>query len=123
VAAQYGEASLTPEQVAFSERYQPGGTRRAAHPLTPPEGASATTSGCAQCHAVGRPNDDGTIGTCTACHTRHTSSVAIARLPTTCGQCHMGPNLVILGLIGLWVLDRRLLGLEHDGPDPLIDRL
>jgi hypothetical protein len=44
------------------------------------------------CHSIGKPNDDGTIGTCTACHTRHTSSVAIARLPTTCGQCHMGPD-------------------------------
>ena len=91
-AAVYGEAGLKPDQVAFSERYQPGGTRRAANPLTAPEGSSATTSGCAQCHAVGRPNGDGTIGTCTACHTRHTASVAIARLPTTCGQCHMGPD-------------------------------
>ena len=91
-AAVYGEAGLKPEQIAFSERYQPGGTRRPAHPLTVPEGGPATTSGCAQCHAVGRPNDDGTIGTCTACHTRHTASVAIARLPTTCGQCHMGPD-------------------------------
>jgi hypothetical protein len=91
-AAVYGEASLKPAQVEFSERYQPGGTRRAAHPLTAPEGASATTSGCAQCHSVGRPNEDGTIGSCTACHTRHTSSVAIARLPTTCGQCHLGPD-------------------------------
>jgi hypothetical protein len=50
------------------------------------------TSGCANCHSVGKPNDDGTIGTCTACHTRHTSSVAVARLPTTCGQCHLGPD-------------------------------
>ena len=50
------------------------------------------TSGCEQCHAVGKPNDDGTIGTCTACHSRHTSSVALARLPSTCGQCHMGPD-------------------------------
>lgn len=91
-AAVYGQAGLTPEQVEFSERFQPGGTRRLAHPLTALEGPSATTSGCAQCHSVGRPNDDGTIGTCTACHTRHTSSVAIARLPTTCGQCHMGPD-------------------------------
>ncbi|MEP7304390.1 MAG: multiheme c-type cytochrome [Acidobacteriota bacterium] len=91
-AAVYGEAGLRPEQVEYSERYQPGGTRRPAHPLTAPEGTSATTSGCAQCHSVGRPNDDGTIGTCTACHTRHTSSVAIARLPTTCGQCHLGPD-------------------------------
>jgi hydroxylamine dehydrogenase len=91
-AAVYGQAGLKPAQVEFSERFQPGGTRRPAHPLTALEGPSATTSGCAQCHSVGRPNDDGTIGTCTACHTRHTSSVAIARLPATCGQCHMGPD-------------------------------
>src|SRR4051794_14592791 len=91
-AAVYGQAGLKPEQVEFSERFQPGGTRRPAHPLTTLEGPSATTSGCAQCHSVGKPNDDGTIGTCTACHTRHTASVAIARLPTTCGQCHLGPD-------------------------------
>ena len=91
-AAVYGQAGLKPEQVELSERYQPGGTRRPAHPLTALEGPSATTSGCAQCHSVGKPNDDGTIGTCTACHTRHTSSVAIARLPKTCGQCHLGPD-------------------------------
>jgi hypothetical protein len=41
---------------------------------------------------VGRPNADGTIGNCTACHARHTSSVEFARLPTTCGQCHLGPD-------------------------------
>ena len=91
-AAVFGEEGLKPEQVAFAERYQPGGVRRPPHPLTRLEGPSASTSGCAQCHSVGRPNEDGTIGTCTACHTRHTSSVAIARLPTTCGQCHMGPD-------------------------------
>jgi hypothetical protein len=88
----FGQEGLTPEQVDFSERFQPGGARRPAHPLTKIEGSSATTSGCAQCHSVGKPNDDGTIGTCTACHTRHTASVAIARLPTTCGQCHLGPD-------------------------------
>jgi hydroxylamine dehydrogenase len=91
-AAVFGQEGLKPDQVEFSERYQPGGARRPAHPLTRLEGSSSTTSGCAQCHSVGRPNDDGTIGSCTACHTRHTSSVAIARLPTTCGQCHMGPD-------------------------------
>lgn len=91
-AAVYGQAGLEPEQVEFAERFQPGGARRPAHPLTTLEGASSTTSGCAQCHSVGKPNDDGTVGTCTACHTRHTASVAIARLPTTCGQCHLGPD-------------------------------
>jgi len=91
-AAIYGEKGLTPEQVNFSETYQPGGTRRPPHPFVLSEGGPAMASGCEQCHSVGRPNPDGTIGTCTACHTRHTSSVAIARLPSTCGQCHMGPD-------------------------------
>ena len=91
-AAVYGEKALRPEQVAFSEQYQPGGTRRPPHPFVVAEGASAMTSGCEQCHSIGKPNDDGTIGTCTACHSRHTSSVELARLPSTCGQCHMGPD-------------------------------
>jgi hypothetical protein len=91
-AAVYGEAGLTTEQVAFSERFHAGASKRAANPLVELEGAAAMTSGCAKCHSIGKPNPDGTIGNCTACHTRHTSSVAIARLPTTCGQCHMGPD-------------------------------
>ena len=91
-AAIYGEQGLTPEQVNASEIYQPGGTRRPPHPFVQMEGMSAMTSGCDQCHSVGKPNPDGTIGSCTACHTRHTSSVRIARLPSTCAQCHMGPD-------------------------------
>jgi hydroxylamine dehydrogenase len=57
-----------------------------------PDGNRPARGGCVKCHSIGRPNVDGTIGNCTACHTRHTASVAIARLPTTCGQCHMGPD-------------------------------
>jgi hydroxylamine dehydrogenase len=91
-AAIYGEKGLSPEEVSFSETYQPGGTKRPPHPFVQAEGVSAMISGCDQCHAVGKPNDDGTIGTCTACHSRHTSSVALARLPSTCAQCHMGPD-------------------------------
>jgi hypothetical protein len=91
-AAVYGQESLRPEQVEFAERYQPGGARRPAHPLTTLEGSSSTSSGCSQCHSIGKPNDDGTVGMCTACHTRHTASVALAREPRACGQCHMGPD-------------------------------
>lgn len=91
-AAIFGEKSLTPEEVSFSEQFQPGGTKRPPHPFVVAEGSSAMASGCEQCHAIGKPNDDGTIGTCTECHSRHTSSVALARLPTTCAQCHMGPD-------------------------------
>jgi hypothetical protein len=91
-AAVFGAEGLKPEQVDFAERYQPGYARRPPHPFVKMEGQSAMVSGCANCHSVGKPNDDGTIGTCTSCHTRHTSSVAIARQPRTCGQCHMGPD-------------------------------
>lgn len=92
-AAVYGEQGLKPEQVALSEQYQPGGVKgRAPHPFVTLEGGSAMTSGCEQCHSIGRPNDDSTIGSCTACHSRHTASVELARLPTTCAQCHMGPD-------------------------------
>ena len=91
-AAVYGEEGLSPEQVAFSEQYHPGASKRKANALVDLEGAAAMATGCVKCHGVGKPNDDGTIGNCTACHTRHTSSVELARLPTTCGQCHMGPD-------------------------------
>ena len=91
-AAFAGSDDFTAEQVAFSEKYQPGGTKRPPNALAKLEGHAAGVSGCASCHSIGKPNMDGTIGTCTACHTRHTASVEVARLPSTCGQCHMGPD-------------------------------
>lgn len=71
------------------------------------EGAEA---GCLDCHGtvikagkdgtllnwpnvgIGRFNPDGSVGSCSACHTRHTFSIAQARKPETCGQCHLGPD-------------------------------
>lgn len=91
-AAVAGDKDFTAEQVAFAEKYHPGSCKRPANPLTAREGEVATGAGCTKCHAVGKPNADGSIGSCTACHTRHTASVEVARLPTTCGQCHMGPD-------------------------------
>jgi hypothetical protein len=91
-AAVYGQQGLSEEQINFAEQYHPGYAKRPPHPFTSLEGGSAMRSGCEQCHAIGRPNADGSIGSCTACHTRHTSSVTVARQPRTCGQCHMGPD-------------------------------
>jgi hypothetical protein len=91
-AAVHGDKDFTPEQVAYSEQFHPGSCKRPPNPLAAIEGKPAIRSGCTNCHSVGRPNADGTIGSCTACHTRHTASVEVARLPSTCGQCHMGPD-------------------------------
>ncbi|MDE3128981.1 MAG: nitrate reductase, partial [Gemmatimonadota bacterium] len=91
-AAVYGSTPFTAAQIAYSEQYQPGAVRRAPNALVGLEGNSAIAAGCATCHAVGKPHADGSIGSCTVCHARHSASVALARLPTTCGQCHMGPD-------------------------------
>jgi hydroxylamine dehydrogenase len=126
-AAIYGEKGLTPEQVDFSEKYQPGGTRRPPHPFVLAEGGPAMASGCDQCHSVGKPNSDGTIGSCTSCHTRHTSSVALSRLPSTCAQCHMGPDHSQIEIYEeskhgvMFAAQEKLLNLEAE-PDQLTTR-
>jgi hypothetical protein len=42
---------------------------------------------------VGRINPDGSMGACSACHTRHNFSVKTARQPYTCKECHVGPDV------------------------------
>ena len=57
--------------------------------------------GCGGCHKIGLKTDDEIkalkrdgagfgIGSCDACHTRHTFSVQEARQPQACQTCHMG---------------------------------
>jgi hypothetical protein len=41
---------------------------------------------------VGRINPDGSLGACTACHTRHSFSNEQARRPEACSKCHLGPD-------------------------------
>jgi hypothetical protein len=91
-AAVRGAEDFTEEQIEHAEKFHPGWVKRPANQLAILEGPAAITKGCAECHDIGKPNPDGTIGTCTACHARHVSSVALARTPETCGQCHMGPD-------------------------------
>lgn len=76
------------------------------------EGEQASVMGCQKCHGgtvkpvgngkfdpkgwpnegIGRINPDGTFGSCSVCHSRHTFSVAVARQPESCGYCHLGPD-------------------------------
>ncbi|MGD9134497.1 MAG: multiheme c-type cytochrome, partial [Desulfobacterales bacterium] len=69
------------------------------------------TTGCLACHGtvvkvdrgkplagtwpnvgVGRVNPDGSLGSCSSCHTRHRFSLVEARKPEACDQCHLGPD-------------------------------
>ena len=81
-------------------------------PMFPMGISAAAVNGCWQCHGsevkvmpngeldpatwpntgIGRINPDGSEGSCTACHSRHTFSAAQARNPENCGKCHMGPD-------------------------------
>jgi hypothetical protein len=76
------------------------------------EGPPAANSGCVQCHGskvrvlgngkldaatwpntgIGRLNPDGSRGSCSACHSRHSFSASMARQPENCGKCHLGPD-------------------------------
>ncbi len=76
------------------------------------EGGPAAMNGCRQCHGsevkylgdgkfdpatwpnsgIGRINPDGSLGSCAACHGRHSFSAAVARQPENCGKCHLGPD-------------------------------
>jgi len=69
-------------------------------------------TGCMQCHGTkikvdknGQPTadtwpnagmgnvyPDGSVGSCTACHTRHKFSIEEARHPNACASCHLGPD-------------------------------
>jgi hydroxylamine dehydrogenase len=42
---------------------------------------------------AGRLNPDGSMGSCSACHTRHKFSIQMARKPYTCSECHKGPDV------------------------------
>ncbi|MBW7996409.1 MAG: cytochrome C552 [Candidatus Glassbacteria bacterium] len=75
-------------------------------------GPPAVVVGCRQCHGsevavdesgrptadtwpntgMGRINPDGSKGSCSACHSRHSFSVEQARQPEACGKCHLGPD-------------------------------
>ncbi|MDA0837169.1 MAG: multiheme c-type cytochrome [Planctomycetota bacterium] len=41
---------------------------------------------------IGRLNLDGSVGSCSACHSRHDFSPRRARQPENCGKCHLGPD-------------------------------
>jgi hypothetical protein len=64
-------------------------TRTSLHDI---EGPEITALACAQCHAIGRPNLDGSAGSCSKCHLRHRFNLEQVRRPETCNTCHTGPD-------------------------------
>jgi hypothetical protein len=48
--------------------------------------------GCTGCHQIGSRSADDSRGKCNSCHSSHSFSVAEARRPEACAQCHTGPD-------------------------------
>ncbi len=87
-----GTQDFTAEQIEFAADYHPGPMSRGANGLAIQEGPASIANGCLGCHNIGEPRYDGSVGRCTACHAGHEFSITNARLPQTCGGCHMGPD-------------------------------
>jgi hypothetical protein len=87
-----GAKDFSPEQLLIGEKYHPTWVNRPPMSIGAIEGPAAIAGGCNACHAIGKPNPDSSFGTCTNCHSRHLASIELAREPSTCGQCHMGPD-------------------------------
>jgi len=89
-----GSDSLTARQLseykAISEgAFDPQKARNAIFAL---EGPEITQFACVSCHEIGKPALDGSTGECQKCHLRHDFSLAQARKPETCNNCHIGPD-------------------------------
>ena len=109
-------AGCHPDQAAQYARSKHAHTREIMWAVDPwlnhgMNNALERTSGCYACHGtqvrledgrpvagtwpnvgVGRMNPDGSLGSCSSCHTRHRFSTAEARKPEACDQCHLGPD-------------------------------
>ncbi len=60
-AAVNGPKDFSPEQLAIGERWHKGWVNRAPNPIATMEGQAAMASGCNACHAIGKPNADGSL--------------------------------------------------------------
>jgi hydroxylamine dehydrogenase len=89
-----GTDGLSDDHLAMYEAIPEGGfnpdkMRNALYAL---EGEAITRFACEECHDIGKPQPDGSVGDCTKCHLRHEFSLEQARKPETCNYCHIGPD-------------------------------
>jgi hydroxylamine dehydrogenase len=89
-----GATELSPEHLALYESipegtFAPDQMRNALFAL---EGPEITEFACVECHKIGRPAADGSIGECQQCHLRHEFNLEQVRKPETCNHCHIGPD-------------------------------
>lgn len=91
-----GTATLSEEHLRMYEAIPEGGyvpeQVQLRNALAVMEGPAITRFACENCHNIGKPALDGSVGQCSKCHVRHVFSLEQARKPETCNNCHIGPD-------------------------------
>lgn len=92
--AMVGAEALSDDLLAMYEAIPEGGFSpdRMRNALYELEGEAITRFACHECHDIGKPAADGSVGQCTDCHLRHEFSLEQVRKPETCNACHIGPD-------------------------------
>jgi Seven times multi-haem cytochrome CxxCH/PKD domain len=91
-ARQYAEFTVKDGTGAYVNKHAQGWTRMVAGARYQVMPAAERYEMCERCHNVGYTYDDGSVGKCDSCHTRHVFSAEEAKEPAACGTCHMGPD-------------------------------
>ena len=89
-----GSKDLSAEMLAMYQAIPEGSFApdKARNAIAAIEGPVMTPFTCENCHSVGVPAADGSVGRCQKCHIRHQFSLEQARKPETCNNCHIGPD-------------------------------
>jgi hypothetical protein len=89
---QYAEFTVKDGTGAYVNKHAQGWTRMLAGARYKVMPEAERYEMCERCHNVGYTYDDGSVGKCDSCHTRHVFSAEEATEPVACGTCHMGPD-------------------------------
>ena len=89
-----GSKDLSPTLMAMYKAIPEGSFApdKARNAIAVLEGPKITPFACENCHSIGIPAADESVGRCQKCHIRHEFSLEQARKPETCNNCHIGPD-------------------------------
>jgi hypothetical protein len=89
-----GSKDLSPTLLAMYQAIPEGSFApdKARNAIAVLEGPQITPFACENCHSIGIPAADVSVGRCQKCHIRHDFSLEQARKPETCNNCHIGPD-------------------------------
>lgn len=89
-----GSKDLSPALLAMYQAIPEGSFApdKARNAIAVLEGPAITPFACDNCHSIGVPAADESVGRCQKCHIRHEFSLEQARKPETCNNCHIGPD-------------------------------